>query len=464
MAIVFIVVASWKSGLGGTAYLGHPLSVDSEREQKKQMPDIIIIDGYEVPHPEDNAMLQALYSRSPQSVTNHLEKIKQVGSGKFMDQYYINFGHQSIGDCGTTTLYVEYVSMLAAKAIQDSPLYNGQEASTRYLDMSKQPVLNPLGTPEGKAIQDLWMEFYGSAMEPTIQHLHATYPLKEGEDAKQYEKAIKARAFDVLRSFLPAGCTTLVSWHTTLRHAADHLNDLRHYPLAEVKGLADAMLTSLQERYPHSFGQKRYEATERYLAEVGASYFYDPGIIETVLKANLDVRALSQPVILNRPAKTRLPHYLDDLGQVTYEFLLDFGSFRDLQRHRNGVCRMPLLSTRWGFNPWYLEQLPPSLRDRAEILIGHQSLQIERLEASPEEKQHYVAMGFNVPCKVTRGLPGTLYLIELRTSKTVHPTMRRVAQDMARALQAKYPMLTMHADMNPDDWDIRRGAQDIVTR
>jgi thymidylate synthase ThyX len=427
------------------------------------MSDIYVNDEL---HPEDNAMLQALYSRSPQSVIKHLEKVKLAGSGNFMGQYYVGYGHQSIGDCGTTTLYVEYVSMLAAKAIQDSPLYNGQEASTRYLDMSKQPVLNPLGTLEGMAIQDAWMEFYVSAMEPTIQHLHATYPLKEGEDAKQYEKAIKARAFDVLRSFLPAGCTTLVSWHTTLRHAADHLSNLRHYPLAEVRGLADSMLTSLQERYPHSFGQKRYEDTEQYLAAAGEQHLYNPFTHTEAVhcKSSIKHEALQIPVITGRPPKTRLPHYLDDLGQIRYKFLLDFGSFRDLQRHRNGVCRMPLLSTKWRFNEWYLEQLPLSLRDQAVILIGRQTLAIDRLDAPPEEKQHYVAMGFNVPCKVTRGLPGTLYLIELRTGKMIHPTMRHVAQEMAQTLQNLYPTLPIYADMSPDDWDIRRGAQDIVAK
>jgi hypothetical protein len=71
-------------------------------------------------------------------------------------------------------------------------------------------------------------------------------------------------------------------------------------------------------------------------------------------------------------------------------------------------------------------------------------------------------MGFQVPCRVTRGLPGTLYLIEIRTAKTVHPTMRKVAQDMATTLQAKYPDLPIYADLSADDWDIRRGAQDIV--
>lgn len=38
--------------------------------------------------------------------------------------------------------------MLAAKAIQDHPLYSGQEASTRYLDMSLQTMVNPIATDE----------------------------------------------------------------------------------------------------------------------------------------------------------------------------------------------------------------------------------------------------------------------------------------------------------------------------
>lgn len=40
-------------------------------------------------NPEDEAMLQALYSRSAESVDTHLDKVKQSGSGKFMSQYYV---------------------------------------------------------------------------------------------------------------------------------------------------------------------------------------------------------------------------------------------------------------------------------------------------------------------------------------------------------------------------------------
>ena len=92
------------------------------------MPEIFVIDGHDVPSPEDTAMLHALYSRSPKSVQEHLKQVREKGSSAFHKKFYVGFGHKSIGDCGTTSIFIENVSMLAAKAIQDNPLYNGQEA------------------------------------------------------------------------------------------------------------------------------------------------------------------------------------------------------------------------------------------------------------------------------------------------------------------------------------------------
>src|SRR5207253_5977813 len=118
---------------------------------------IFIIDDLS---PEDLAMLQALYSRSGESVVNHLEKVRKSGSGKFMQKFYVGYGHKSIADCGTTTLFLENVSLLAAKAVQDWALYSGQETSTRYIDMSKRDIVDPVDTPAAREILADWMRFY----------------------------------------------------------------------------------------------------------------------------------------------------------------------------------------------------------------------------------------------------------------------------------------------------------------
>ena len=73
-------------------------------------------------------------------------------------------------------------------------------------------------------------------------------------------------------------------------------------------------------------------------------------------------------------------------------------------------------------------------------------------------------MGYLVPCRVTQPLPHFVYRVELRTQKTVHPTLRRVAQSEARQFAAQWPQLPLHVDLDEDDWDVRRGTQTIEER
>jgi thymidylate synthase ThyX len=67
--------------------------------------------------PEAVAMLQAFYSRSAESIVSRVERLgKDLTSVKAaLKKFYIGYGHQSIGDCGTVTVFVENVSILAAK-------------------------------------------------------------------------------------------------------------------------------------------------------------------------------------------------------------------------------------------------------------------------------------------------------------------------------------------------------------
>jgi len=430
------------------------------------MSDIFLYDEY---GPEDVAMMQALYSRSAESVERHVEKVAKTGSGRFMERFYVGYGHSSIADCGSTTLFIEGVSMLCAKAIEDWPLYSGQETSTRYIDMSRQPMVDPVDTEASRTILNRWHSFYISSFPALETHLRAKYPRGVDEDGNLYDKAIRARSFDVLRGFLPSGITTQLSWHTNLRQAWDKISLLRHHPLSEVRDTAENMLVKLSARYPHSFSHGRYPEQDAYREDIlGPDTYFDPDAFseEFSAKTTIDGDALSsyRDILAKRPKMTNLPQYLRALGTFTFGFLLDFGSYRDLQRHRAGIHHMPLLSTRYGFHPWYLEQLPNGLRAQAEHLISEQTDAIRALDASPEEKQYLTAMGFRVPLRYAFDLPGLVYLVELRSGKTVHPTLRLVAWRMADELSRRFPDVALHVDRDRDDWDIRRGGQDITER
>lgn len=445
-------------------------------------------------NPEDTAMLQALYSRSAESVDNHLGKVKQTGSGKFMQSYYVGYNHKSIADCGSTTLFIEDVSLLAAKAIQDWPLYSGQETSTRFINMAERAIVCPNGTPEGTQILNRWMEFYRTNQDRVFDIVKKRYPIRDGEAWGTYERAAKARVFDIMRGFLPAGITTQLSWHTNLRQAGDHLNWMLHHPASEIQTIAVKLRELLAEKYPSSgfsttvagvsgVSNKDEEARKarwEWEASVAKEFTYSVDALhhthdEVKMTATwlrpVPVELRYRHILSNRPRGCVLPHFLSDLASFTFDFLLDFGSFRDIQRHRNGVCRMPLLDANWGFNKWYLEQLGDpdndnvgGLRDEAVELIHRQQDAIRRLDIDHVNRQYYFALGYNVPCTVMYALPALLYVLELRSSKTVHPSLRRVVHSMVEKFKKECPGIALHADMDPDDWDVRRGNQTITEK
>lgn len=432
---------------------------------------IIINDEFD---PESSAMMQALYSRSSASVEKHIEQVRKTGSSKFMKSYYVGYGHTSIGDCGTTTLFIEGVSILAAKAIQDNPLYSGQETSTRYIDFSDQPLIDPVDTEESQEILSNWIEFYTASTEAVRSYLQERFPLEQGQKPDVWKKAIHARGFDILRGFLPAGASTQLSWSTNLRQAYDKLSQLTFHPLNEVRLVAEVSLKKLAEQYPSSFSHTRKGEAERYYRQFSEKIHYSSYTSSSLAEddflctTNVDntlLEAEDGDVIYSRPKGALLPRYFSRYGRYTCRFLLDYGSYRDIQRHRNGLCRLPVLTIRNGFHSWYIEQLPERVREQAGILIKKQFDKIEALSRkhglSDAEAQYYIPMGANIICELVYDLPEMVYVTELRSGSTVHPTLRKVAHKMYHTLKNNHPALKVYADLSRDRFEVKRGMQDI---
>ena len=489
-------------------------------------------------NPESNAALQALYSRSPKSVVEQVEKLSRNNfSGSFMERVFIGYGHESVGDLGYTTLYFEGVSFLAEKAIQDFELYVGQACSSRYIDFSKQHFVNPysvshiddVADPPQKAkideIHALLRQFYTDSQDPLFEHLAKQFPNYAPDDANGtavWSKTIKARVFDVLRGFLPAGATTNVSWTVNLRNANQRLILLSHHPLEEVRIMARKAYIALYEEYPHSFKEEyynlfleqqraknsaevilgamnhaAYEGAELFKAMSNIQQFYDaPASIDPASLylsdasegyfgvLNLDSVWLD-PNEGNRIKRAPLPkHKYIWRHRIEIDFDIDWGSFRDIQRHRNGYCSMPVLQTDYGFEKWYYDMLPPELQKAAtELLDKIEDLYNEALYEGldvdgksclelPEEDprtqlirnrvynlQYALPMATIVSVTLDYSLREAVYVAELRSGKTVHPTLRVVAQEMAKRLTAVG--IQVYADMEGDGWSLKRGTQDI---
>src|SRR3989338_393039 len=424
--------------------------------------EIVVLNTGAVINAESEAMLQALHSRSLGGLRAHLGVLAQRGSDNFMRECYVGYDHKSIGDCGTTTIFVEGVSMLVAKAVQDSSLYSGQEASTRYIDFSKQPFIDPTQSQEGAGILENMRTFYLAAQEPTKAALRKLYLRAENKEKEAtYEKAIAVRAFDITRSLLPAGASTKFAWHTNLRQAADRILFLRHHPLPEVRDVAEGLEKALQTHYPHSFGHKRYDATEAYQDLIATEYYYqNPTAPDTIIVdfKNIDREELARYQLLfsERPIKTELPKFLSQIGTVDAWFLLDFGSFRDIHRHRAINQRMPLLTTQLGFNSWYTENFPREVGEQLDEYVGMLQDKVRAFGISPAEEQYFWPMGYNTANRFTGDLPATIYMVELRDSRFVHPTLQNIAHYIGAEITRELG-IPLHIDKEPNKFDVKRG-------
>lgn len=427
--------------------------------------NVYILNNEAVIDSEAEAMLQALHSRSTGWLMSHLKILAEKWASKFMSQFYVGYWHKSIGDCWSTTLFIEWISMLGAKAIQDTKLYNGQEASTRYVDFSKQPMINPLWTQEGVDFLEKQRAFYLSLLDPLKTYISELYPRAEWQDEKVYMKTVNAKAFDISRWFLPAGCSTNLARHTTLRQIADRILVLRHHPLPEIQEVALAIEQAVLEKYPNSFSDKRYDASEEYV-DLTQKHYYKNNTQSEEFSINYDAIDRKQleeflPIINARPNnKTELPTYIDNAGVISFSYTLDFGSFRDVQRHRAPYQRMPLLTTDIGFNERYLSSLPPLLRQQAEDYLQSIEKSLNALTIDPTLKQYYTPMGYLLSCEMMGTLPALVYVSEIRSSTYVHPTLRKVAIKLGRYLKEKHN-ITVFLDESEDEFDTRRWKHDI---
>lgn len=476
--------------------------------------------------PEDvQAMLLAQYSRDYGPIE---ERIPTDSSSSMIDKlrqslrrYYIGYGHKSVGQLGGTTVFFEGVSQIAAKAIEDHPLFNGQESSTRYIDYSNQPMIN-FDNEYIKQIQERLRALYIKALKHINEKIRIEYPYSafcadETVDSQantpeklhtKWNNACSARAFDICRGILPAGVVTNVGFKATFDVINDHLGELLCHPSKEIAEIAHTALLEAGSKYPDAikdignlFRENKYKDTTYFYCDqlkiqnAYGSIFTDEAsrtlfnLMTTDLKAeaseirdiasrmlaNLEVICI-KPEMVDEFMKTlrkrekwqMLPRYLSSVFRFNIVDLLDFGSFRDLQRHRDGVCTMPLLTPFYGLHQWYIEQLGPEISSElnkimtelsetflAKTIVGDTSSETVRL-------QYAVPMAAMVPVDYVCDFNQLAYLIELRTGKTVHQTLRMSMQKMHTLLTMQslsVDSFNIYPDMDEDNFTLKRGEQ-----
>ena len=167
------------------------------------------------------------------------------------------YGHDSLKDMAHGLGFAcEDVSNIFSVILEDHPLGDYQEKSTRYLEFSEDSVMVPkefLGTVWEEKLNEntrLVMQTYRLVLENITEHLKKTRIKLEGIKDSAWDASIKAEAFDNARYLLPARIKTNIGQISNARTLAEQLSEMLANPIAEVRERAEQIKQEAEKVFP----------------------------------------------------------------------------------------------------------------------------------------------------------------------------------------------------------------------
>lgn len=425
-----------------------------------------------------------------------VDKVEQ-----FLSKWAVDYGHSSLKDSCVDRFAIECTSIRGAKVLERFQLGAYQEKSTRYVDFgSVEPLFEcvPSGGPELRAVHDDAMALYNDVTSAAAEH----YMKGLGHlDVAVASRTAKAKAFDVARYILPAYLPTALGITMPSRETEREIQYLLGHEFAEMRAIGAKLLACGTEVNPALLRHVKAKPTMlavRKITDKAFSVFEEPSADFEDADLSLDFECYEDgavtltcpgpmsplhprwagPAALYAeahdvdPVASALaiqeyfnnaqdgkellqsfweaafaevgPHdeFPDALDSVQLQFrgLIDFGAYRDLQRHRRGHQQDVFTNHDYGYSiPDVLPELGTELLERYKSVMNRMS--DVRAGLLSNEASYACCLGHNVMFSYTCSLRQALYVIRLRTGPAGHESYRSFTQSMARTLLSAVPEL-----------------------
>lgn len=420
-------------------------------------------------------------------------------AAELYERIFVGYGDDSVAQLGGAHIACEWVSNVLTKVLQRPRLGAYLEQSTRYIAYDA-PIegtsryryyRDPQLGPAYEAAMDEVFGIYSAAL-PRVQAWAAEqYPAAPGESPKAHERAIRAKALDLLRGLLPAASlshmgifATGQTYEQLILHLLAHpLPEARHYGRLILRAVQDVMpsFVSRVERPDRggewiSYLERREQAAERWVARLGldrapgddgaggpsvrlthhdgdeqlllvALLFEAAATDERVTRAALaelsdDQRGtLLADLVGERANRRHRPGRGLESLRYRFEIVSDYGAFRDLQRHRMLTVQWQVLTPDLGAG------VPHELDDAGVGDDYRRALDVSRgayealLDAGHDRRaaMYALCLGYRLRYVLDLNAREAMQLIELRSGREGHPSYRAVAHAMHERIAAVHP-------------------------
>jgi thymidylate synthase ThyX len=179
-------------------------------------------------------------------------------------------------------------------------------------------------------------------------------------------------------------------------------------------------------------------------------------VIERVGKLNTEAREQIIDAYLRRRGPHDQPLRALEHLYYTFDLVLDYGAYRDIQRHRMATQICQNLSTRDGYS------VPDDIVAYGLSDAFHQCMERaadanHRIAAEyPLEAQYVLPLAYRVRVLFTWNLRELCHFIQLRSAKQGHSSYRHIAQQVYREIERVHPMLARYIRVDLADYQLGR--------
>ena len=437
------------------------------------------------------------------------------------ERIFVGYGDDSVAQLGGAHVACEWVSNVLTKILQRPRLGAYLEQSTRYIAYDA-PIEGSeryryyrdpeLGDGYERAMDEIF-DIYSAALPRVQAWAREKYPAAPDESDKAHQRAIKAKALDLLRGLLPASSlshmgifATGQTYEQLILHLLAHpLPEARHYG-AMILDAVGAVMPSFVSRVQRpdrggewvTYLRAREQAAERWAGRLGLTralgddgaggpsvrLTHHDGDEDLLLAALLfeataaDERATSAAIAMLDGAD-RASLLADLIGaranrrhrpgrgleslRYRFEIVSDYGAFRDLQRHRMLTCQWQALTPDLGAGvPDEVDEAGVGDAYRRALDISQQAYEA-LLDAGHDRRaaMYALCLGYRLRYVLDLNAREAMQLIELRSGREGHPTYRAVAHAMHERIAAVHP--TVAAAMTHVDRETEPRLERIVS-
>lgn len=411
---------------------------------------------------------------------------------EFYQRVFLEYGDESVAELVTAQVAVQDISNVVSKIIEESRTgLSFLEKSSRYVSYSKKREgkylyldfnhtgIDPSLEREYVDLMDNIFKVYSECIEPLQKEIKLEYPLevKEGVDPlnmeKAYNSAVRARALDDIRSILPCATLTNVGISGNIRAFIYLIQRLYASGIAEADKIATMLLEELSKDFNELLKSARGKYGDQnidYLSKIKHSWNTESVGKKMNLEPESNLLAYSRenlemlPVIFTsqnggsseltmpeiiriisqnrKNRRNKLPRELEFIS-LTYRINMNYGAFREFQRHRfMSIIRKEVGMDNGFQTPEFVTKTPGMLEKYIMAMQSAKTLWEKVVRVNGKTLAQYVVpFGAMYSLTVATNLRELVYFCELRSTPQSHPDLRALAIQMMREIVTKEPVL-----------------------